>query len=91
MSNKNIDYKLLTDVMSRMGYTQVGNAFFDFANNKVEFIDGDIVTEFSYGAKFDMARFENTYCKCVIEEACNEYGWKLDETGDDEYEVQKGY
>jgi len=91
LSNDNIDFELFDRTMKRMGYTKQGKLYVDKFGNTVEFVRGELVTNMSYGAQFNMNEFETQYTRSVAEEACNQFGWSMQEVETDEFDIQKGY
>lgn len=78
--------------MEKLGYKHVkGWLFRNQRGSQVELRNGEVVTKMAYGDTFDVDALKRGYSVGTIKKMAKTYGWKLKETSENNFEVEKQY
>lgn len=88
------DLDLFRKSMKKMGFNHVSKGqsrelYSDMYGNSAELKSGGL--EVTSTQKFDMDKLKREYSTEVVKDTCERYGWSLNETSENEYEIVKSY
>lgn len=91
-NEEHTDLDLLSLAMKKLGYKAItATRFRNTQGNEVELRNGKLITIVSRYETIDTDAIKQGYSCEVVKKAARSYGWKIEEKGNNEFEVVKGH